>query len=366
MKVSKIKYSVLIMFFTLFIFTPNTALANLTKEQAEDVALFATSFIEKGNQRRDENGYPLLVYALSNNWQTCIEIRRSGYQEKLYHVKNNAYHMKNGKYLDLGLKWCMDCGDYISYIYKTTLGFDMFLEETQDPWHIKDIYADANKGEKSEYFYFVYKNVPISSILEENLEKGDIVLRLGSRENHGLIYVGQNMQTAHASRNAIKYAKNPQILGFEVVQLNKFYKSSTIVSIARVKDGVVSPEQIVNSTIIWPDNGEVDTLLPLKELEYEQEEEDFNENKNVEIRLYDKIELNGKIELNSEIELSKINNPIIEEKIRLLFSNLKIVKQPIEDKIVDSVSEIEQSKNGLRDQIWKWFLFELKRLLMQL
>ena len=95
--------------------------ASLTKEQASDVAYFATSFIEKGNERRDENGYPLLVYALSNNWKTCVEIRRSGYNGELYHVKNNNYHMKNGKYLDLGLKWCMDCGDFISYVYKNTL-----------------------------------------------------------------------------------------------------------------------------------------------------------------------------------------------------------------------------------------------------
>ena len=176
MKVSKIKYSVLgIVVASLAIF-PTNVFANLTKEQAEDVAAFATTFIEKGNERRDENGYPLLVYALSNNWKTCVEIRRSGYEGTLYHVKNNAYHMKNGKYLDLGLKWCMDCGDFISYVYKTTLGLDMFLEEAQDPWHIKDMYADANKGENSEYLYFVYKNVPISSISEENLEKGDIGL----------------------------------------------------------------------------------------------------------------------------------------------------------------------------------------------
>ena len=51
--------------------------------------------------------------------------------------------------------------------------------------------------------------MPISSISEEKLEKGDVVLRLGSRENHGLIYVGENMQTAHASRNAIKYKNTP-------------------------------------------------------------------------------------------------------------------------------------------------------------
>ncbi len=56
---------------------PSSVFASLTKEQSEDVALFATNFIEKGNERRDENGYPLLVYALSNNWKVSTEIRRS-------------------------------------------------------------------------------------------------------------------------------------------------------------------------------------------------------------------------------------------------------------------------------------------------
>ena len=49
-----------------------TSYASLTKEQSDDVAEFAISFIEEGNKRRDENGYPLLVYALSNNWKTSI------------------------------------------------------------------------------------------------------------------------------------------------------------------------------------------------------------------------------------------------------------------------------------------------------
>lgn len=240
---------------------PNQVYANLTKEQSADVALFATTLIEKGNERRDENGYPLMVYALSNSAKICRDIRLSGYEEKLYYINNNNYHKKNGKYLDLGLKWCMDCGDYISYVYKTTLGLDMLLEEEQDPWHIKDIYADAKKGEESKYFYFVYQNVPISSLDESKLEKGDIVLRLGSRENHGLIYVGENMQTAHASRNGIHYGQTPVILGFEVVTLNRFYKSSTIVSIARVKDGVIPETQKVNGIITWPDTGEEEDLL---------------------------------------------------------------------------------------------------------
>ena len=264
MKVVRIACKLCMVIVMIFIL-PTSVFASLTKEQAKGVAEFATTFIEKGNERRDDKGYPLLVYALSNNWNTCIEIRRSGYFEQLYHVKNNNYHMKNGKYLDLGPKWCMDCGDFISYVYKTTLGVDMYLEDSEDPWHIRDMYADANKYENSEYFEFVYKNVSISSIDESKLELGDVVIRMGSRENHGLIYVGEEMQTAHASRNAIKYSKNPPILGFEVVQLNRFYKSSTVVSIIRIRDGKIPQDKAVNSEITWPDTAEKEVLLKKEE-----------------------------------------------------------------------------------------------------
>lgn len=302
--------------------------ANLTKEQSEDVAAFATTFIERGNQRRDENGYPLLVYALSNNWNTCIEIRRSGYNGELYHVKNNNYHMKNGRYLDLGQKWCMDCGDFISYVYKTTLGLDMYLKETEDPWHIKDMYADANKYDNSKYFTFIYKNVPISSINEDLLEKGDIVLRLGSKENHGLIYVGKDMQTAHASRNGIKYAKNPPILGFEVVRLNKFYKASTIVSIVRVKDGIVDENAKVNSTITWPDTGEKETLL-------------------------------GKIQQYTKPQGCKIlnENAILHKET----SNFNFVKT---EEIINEIKDINEIPDYLQRQILDWLVVEIKKILI--
>ena len=267
------KIAIFCLAFCLSTYIGNVSYANLTKEQSDEVAEFATNFISEGNARRDENGYPLLVYALSNNWNTCIQIRRSGYNSELYHVNNNNYHKKNGKYLDLGNKWTMDCGDYIAYIYHQTLGLDMMNHSNEDPWHIKDMYADANKGANSTYFEFIYKNVPISSLDESKLQKGDVVLYFGPRDNHGLIYVGETMQTAHASRNGIKYSKNPPILGFEVVQLNRFYKTSTTVSIVRIKDGVVPAEQKVNGTIIWPDNGEEGILIQREKDERKLREE---------------------------------------------------------------------------------------------
>lgn len=267
------KIAIFCMTFCLVIGFGSVSYASLTKEQSDEVAEFAISFINEGNARRDQNGYPLLVYALSNNFNKSIEIRRSGYNSELYHVFNNNYHKKNGQYLDLGNKWTMDCGDYIAYVYHQTLGLDMMDHSNEDPWHIKDMYADANKGANSKYFEFVYKNVSIANIDESKLQKGDVVLYFGPKDNHGLIYVGENMQAAHASRNAIRYSKNPPILGFEVVQFNRFYKTSTVVSIVRIKDGVVPEDQKVNGTIIWPDTGEEGILIERERIEKQKLQE---------------------------------------------------------------------------------------------
>lgn len=332
MKTVRIACKLCTVLFLLIICTFTNVFASLTKEQSDDVALFATTFIERGNQRRDENGYPLLVYALSNNWNTCIEIRRKGYNGELYDIKRNNYHMKNGKYLNLGPKWCMDCGDFISYVYKTTLGVDMYLEDTEDPWHIKDMYADANKYDNSEIFEFVYKNVPISSIDESKLEKGDVIIRLGSRENHGLIYVGEEMQAAHASRNAIKYSKNPPILGFEVVQFNRFYKKSTVVSIIRVKDGLIDKEKKVNSTIIWPDTGETETLL--KEEDAETEE------------LLEIVEIRTKLR---QADIVKMDDRKSLNKIYF-----------------EQVVNLNKNPNYIQNQIFDWIIYEFKKFLMQI
>lgn len=253
-------------------FISSISYASLTKEQSDDVAEFITTFIKKGNERRDENGYPLLVYALSNDGNTCIEIRRSGYYGELYYIKNNNYHMKDGKYIELGQKWCMDCGDFIDFIYNRAFDLDLINHTNNDPWHIKDMYADAMKYENSRFFEFVYKDVPIYSIDEANLQKGDIILKIGSKENHGLIYIGNGMQAAHASRNGIKYRLNPPILGFEVVQLNKFYKTSTAVSVIRVKDDIIPVGKVINSAIIWPDTMDEEVLVlkqNMKMLAYE-------------------------------------------------------------------------------------------------
>ena len=75
------KIAIFMLSFVAMLLLSSNAKASLTKEQSQDIADFATSFIEKGNERRDDKGYPLLVYALSSNWNTCIEIRSKGYNE---------------------------------------------------------------------------------------------------------------------------------------------------------------------------------------------------------------------------------------------------------------------------------------------
>ena len=347
MKLVRIACKVFGVLLGIAIICPSNVFASLTKEQAEEVALFATTFIEKGNERRDENGYPLLVYALSNNWNTCIEIRRSGYNGELYYIKKNNYHMKNSKYLELGYKWCMDCGDFISYVYKTTLGLDMYLEETEDPWHIRDMYADANKYENSEHFEFIYKNVPISSINESKLEPGDIVVRLGSRENHGLIYVGEGMKTAHASRNAIKYAKNPPILGFEVVQLNKFYKPSTIVSIIRVKDGIVETNKKVNSTITWPDTGEEEDILFGKR--------EVSEGISEVVEKYSELQA-----YTFSIDQSLNEQPLKSNELKNIF------EIDYFERYIMEIKNLNMNPNYYEEQICDWVIYEFKKILMQI
>lgn len=244
-------------FLFLILLINSTALAAITEQQGKDVAEFAKNFIEQGNNRRDEKGYPLLTYALSGNWNTCIEIRNKGYNEELYYVKRNSYHYNKGRYVELGYKWCMDCGTFVTYTLKKTLGLELY--NGKEPWHVQDIYNDASKGKNSQYFEFVYKSVSIRNIDYSKLQPGDVIARITSKGNHGMIYLGDGL-IAHANRDMITY-KDPAIFGFQVSKLNGYYVPSTVVRIMRIKDGVIPEDLVVNSTLTWPDNGETVELI---------------------------------------------------------------------------------------------------------
>ncbi|MBR3281175.1 MAG: C40 family peptidase [Clostridia bacterium] len=248
-----------VLIFIMLLFSFSSAFAAITEQQGNDVAEFAKQFIEIGNSRKDENGFPLLTYALSGNWRTCIEIRTKGYNEELYYVKRNGYYIRNGKYLELGNKWCMDCGTTVLYLLKKTLGFEL-LNSQGEPWHVQDIYNDAARGSKSQYFDLVYKSVSVGSINYSKLQKGDIIGYYTKDGNHGMLYLGDGY-IAHANRDMIRSYGNDKISGFKVSKLNHYFRSGTKVRVMRIKDGIIPEDLVVNGVITWPDNGETMDLL---------------------------------------------------------------------------------------------------------
>jgi len=292
-----------------------TVNAAITEKQAQDVAEFAKKFIEEGNARRDEKGYPLLTYALSGNWNTCVEIRNSGYNEKLYYIKRNGYHIYKGRYVELGNKWCMDCGTYVTYMLKKTLGLELY--NGKEPWHVQDIYNDALKGKKSKYLEFVYKSVSIRKIDYSKLQPGDIIARITSNGNHGMLYVGDGM-IAHANRDMITY-KGAAVFGFKVNKLNGYYLPGTVVSVIRIKDGIIPEDLEVNSSITWPDNGEIVDLLNRKTVVEEISGENIEMNSDINSEKSENIipeNTSDKLELSGEYffeETMKLQEKRIEE-----------------------------------------------------
>ncbi len=232
--------------------------ADMTVEQSEDLRYFIETFIEMVNARRDERGYPLFVYALGPKISDSKEIRTKGYAGELYNVEKNYYHIHNGKTVNLGPKWCMDCATFVSYIYKTTLNMDLRIEGSEEPWHVRDYYMDAYKEKKygtGKYFKYVYKDIKIQNIDMKLLQPGDMIIWMGKEENHGMLYLG-NGEIAHAIDSLIKYNSNPVVLGLGKIKLRKYYLDNTILSVVRIKDDVVSPDEKINMKFIWPDTNE--------------------------------------------------------------------------------------------------------------
>ena len=165
-------YKIIIAVLTLMLAFSLEAYGAITELQGEEVAEFAKKFIEEGNSWRDENGFPLLTYCLTGNWKTNIQIRSGGYNGQMYYVKNNGYYIRNGKYLELGNKWCMDCGTTVLFLLKNTLGLEL-LNSQGEPWHVQDIYNDAARGKNSQYFDMIYSSVSVGGIDYSKLKKGE-------------------------------------------------------------------------------------------------------------------------------------------------------------------------------------------------
>ncbi|MBR6253721.1 MAG: C40 family peptidase [Clostridia bacterium] len=239
--------------------TFSACFAAITQQQGEDVAEFAKKFIEEGNSKKDENGFPLLTYALTGSWNKNVALRTAGYNAQMTNIKNNGYYISGGRYLNLGDKWAMDCGTTVLFLLKNTLGLEL-LTKDGEPWHVVDIYRDACKGENSEVFEFVYKDVRVGSIDYDKLQKGDVIGYYTSHGNHGMLYVGDGY-IAHANRDMIKSWGNDKVSGFQVNKLNHYFLSGTHVRVYRIKDGVIPEDLVVNGEVTWPDTGETVDLL---------------------------------------------------------------------------------------------------------
>jgi len=248
-----------IIILAVFMLMSGTVFAGITEQQGNDVAEFAKKFIEEGNSRRDENGFPLLTYCLTGNWKTNIQIRSGGYNGQMYNVKNNGYYIRNGKYLNLGDKWCMDCGTTVLFLLKNTLGFEL-LNSQGEPWHVQDIYNDAARGKNSQYFDLIYSSVAVGNIDYSKLQKGDIIGYYTSHGNHGMLYLGDGY-IAHANRDMIRSYGDNKISGFQVNKLNHYFLSGTRVRVMRIKDGIIPEDRVVNGVVTWPDTGETVDLL---------------------------------------------------------------------------------------------------------
>lgn len=326
----KLMISILIL---LSVLLSTVSFAAITQQQGKDVAEFAKTFIEHGNNRRDEKGYPLITYALTGSWNKNVEIRNRGYNEQLFYIKRNGYHIKNGRYLELGNKWCMDCGTYVTYMLKKTLGLELY--NGREPWHVQDIYNDARKGANSKYFEFVYSAVAVGRIDYSKLQPGDVIARITSNGNHGMLYVGDGL-ICHANRDMITY-RNPAVFGFQVSKLNKYYLPSTVVRVMRIKDGIIPTDLEVNPIIVWPDNNEEEYLIEHAKIA--------------------KIEADKRMKREEELRrIAEIEN----EKHRLTLKSAKGI-----NKLQIASSNDEQKQKYIQNQMAGWILIdEIKRMLL--
>lgn len=221
---------IIILFLILLI--PLFPKAELSAEQRDDVAAFAKNMILKGNGNEHKNGrFAILAY----NQGT----RREGFYNKLSQMGKDyrGVNTINAK------KWTFDCSSFAAYVYYHTLGVQTTYHDGH-PYVVSKFVEDAQKGQN---FYFIMNNVSVSSIDYNRMQKGDLVIIVGS---HIMVYVGDR-KIAHFTPSAITHGEN---LGAEVIDLGVKYPN-TKVSVIRLKNGIVPASKKANTIITWPDTG---------------------------------------------------------------------------------------------------------------
>lgn len=228
---------IIIIFLILLI--PIFAKADLTKQQQDDIAEFASKMITEANkpEHKDSKGFSILAY----NQGT----RKEGFNNQLSYMAKD-YNSVNG----IGSKkWTFDCASFAAYVYYHCFGVQAMNSNGQ-PWVVSSF---VNNASRNGYFYFIGSNWNTSEMDYSKLQKGDLVIFVGS---HIMVYVGDG-KIAHFSSTAI--VKN-QNLGAEVVSLKAKYPNRKA-SIIRLKNGVISTSAKANTKITWPDTGKTEDLV---------------------------------------------------------------------------------------------------------
>lgn len=226
---------IIIIFLILLI--PLLPKADLTKEQQDDIAAFSKNMILKGNGNEHRDGpFGILAY----NQGT----RKEGFNNQLSHMGKDyqGINQINAK------KWTFDCSSFASYVYYHCFGVNTTYG-SGNPYVVSKFVEDAHSR---RYFYFIMNNVSVSSLDYSRMEKGDLVIIVGS---HIMVYIGDG-NIAHFSSSAIQRGSN---LGSEVVKLSNKYPYAKV-SVIRIKDGIIPTTKKANTTITWPDTGKVEDL----------------------------------------------------------------------------------------------------------
>ena len=233
---------IIIIFLILFI--PLLVKADLTKDQQEDIATFASKFITEGRKKEhlDNQGFSILAY----NQGT----RNEGFYNKLAYMRKDY----NGVNQINGNKWTFDCASFAAWVYYHCFGVKA-MGNNGNPWVVSSFVNNASKS--NGYFYFIGTNWNTSTMDYSRLQKGDLIIFVGS---HIMVYIGDG-NIAHFSSTAIQKGTN---LGAEVVSLKTKYPNRKA-SIIRLKNSIISTSAKANMKVTWPDTNKVQDFREPKE-----------------------------------------------------------------------------------------------------
>ena len=313
--------------------------ADITDKQGEIISSFARNFIVKGlsNEHIDNKGMPILAYKQGS-------ARVYGYQEILTFIETDY----RDKFSVNSNKWCFDCASYVSYVLKKTLNINLLANGYLggNPYMVSDFVSDTKNfvaiGNRNGMTANEVYN------LKNQLKPGDLLIIKGL---HIGMYIG-NDEVAEATNKYIgQYTNNWNYykgdgaynLGLGITFFNSFiftHQENSFI-ILRLKDGIVDPNLMPNTTIMWPDTGKFENLV----IE-EKKEEELPKDIPSAIRIILST-TNYTNKINTNIELQDEN---IISSYKILKDNT-VIKEEVIDNLKDYKSDLEINDNGLYEII---------------